>query len=492
MVPAMPDSTLPPLANGVQFGDEFRIERTLGQGGFGITYLVTALRSESGTIVEGERYVVKEFAVDRLVRRGGDGLLIEACGTNPEEIARNSEVFERLRAGFEEEARTLLRFTHKNIVEVLLVREGNGTSYMVMEFINGQSLQQRLEATLASRGAPLNWPELEPIALALIDALDHVHERGVIHRDIKPANIMLRANGSPVLIDFGGAKPVERANSSIVLTPGFAPLEQFQHLGGNPELIGKASDIFSLAAVFYVSLTGKLPYALDQEGRPAVASTPLLNHPNQLLIGLPDEPARAIDSALDFATPAQRPQTVRSWRAAFQSAAPSQPPQPVAKKTQSSTGRGPSVLGVVGVTLGAVGVLGALTMAAYFYILQQNPEKGAIAIEFQVDGDWITVSEAVSGDSFRTLPPMNANAVASFSLDQLDDPARSIALVADKPIRIRYRDGANEYRVLRSDQAGNLPRLPSNVATSQLELRAEQEPARVWVLDESGASLVLR
>jgi serine/threonine protein kinase len=490
----MADAGLVPLAGGVEFKDEFRIEQTLGQGAFGITYLVTALKSEEGAITAGNRYVVKEFAVAGLVRRGENGLVITANGNRPEEVEHNQAEFERLRSSFEEEARTLLRFSHKNIVEVLLVREGNGTSYIVMEYVNGQSLSQRLDATLRSRGAPMNWVELEPIATALLDATQHIHDRDVIHRDIKPANIMLRANGSPVLIDFGGARPTERAHSSIILTPGFAPAEQYPHLGGNANLIGKPTDIYSLAAVLYVALTGELPYTLDEQRRPVAVRQPLLGHPNQILMALPDNAARAIDWALDFMTPAHRPQTVQQWRPAFTAVMPAPAPQPAPQPAPTPRPAPPkpeerpsSPLAIVGVTLGAVGVIGALVVAGWFYLLQQKPADDVVAIELQLGREWVPLAEAVAGDTARPLAPMTPDALARFDLAVLDKPDSAFAILADKAIRVRYRDASNGYRVLRADSPGAFPQLAKGVLASRLEVRAEDQGARLWIVDQRGA-----
>lgn len=288
------------LRKGTELGDEFVIERVLGHGGFGITYEVRALKTVNDEVQAGDRCVVKEFFPRQFAERDTDGLRLRAVDGKEQE-------FERLRASFAEEGRALARFFDPGIARVYMLRQAFETAYIIMEFIEGESLETYLLRYQEQRQRPMTTRDLMPIATKLVDALGLVHDAGLIHRDIKPANVMIRRNGEPVLIDFGGARPTERANQSVVYTPGFAPAEQVQ--GTN---VGPWTDIYSLATTFYYALTLHLPLQVI-DGQ--TVRVPLEHHPKRVDWGIPVEFARAIDWALDPFEPSRRPQSVQAWRA---------------------------------------------------------------------------------------------------------------------------------------------------------------------------------
>jgi serine/threonine protein kinase len=322
------DPAVAPLPEGLQLGDEFRVERMLGRGGFGITYLVRSAKRVDAHVIANERYVVKELAISDYVRRTGDGVGLEPIGDTEERRAHHWRLFQLQIERVESEARTLARFRHRHIVEVLLIRRANQTAYIVMEFISGTPLSDLVWRTTQTRGSGLTWPELKPVAAQLLEALEHIHKHDIIHRDIKPDNIMIRDAGEAVMIDFGGARQGTKARGSMVFTPGHAPIEQIHNYlqGGDTEdklaPIGKATDIYGMAATFYTALTGSAPYAVDRqlsrfEHRPA-----LKDHPERSRMQLPDRVADAIDRALNFSEPGARPQDVAQWRALFDDLSP--------------------------------------------------------------------------------------------------------------------------------------------------------------------------
>jgi hypothetical protein len=168
---------------------------------------------------------------------------------------RHKKTFEWGRSNFLQEARTLARFEHPTIVRVTRVFEANSTAYMVMRFEEGQSF----EAWLASLGRPPTQEELDRIARPLLDALQMMHAANFLHRDIAPDNIIVRADGTPVLLDFGAARrAVAEMSRSLtgIVKAGYSPHEQYSSDG---RLQGPWSDIYALGGTLYRAVTGRTP-----------------------------------------------------------------------------------------------------------------------------------------------------------------------------------------------------------------------------------------
>jgi serine/threonine protein kinase len=218
---------------------EYRIKSVLSADGFGITY-----RAHDAVLQKD--VVFKEYFPPDLARRNPDGVVTPVSdGTKAN--------FEKGLAQFLVEARALARFVHPNIVRVDRHFEANGTAYMLREYEKGESLAQQF-----TRAPQPDEATLKAILRPLLDGLEAVHEAGVLHRDIKPGNIFWRDDGSPVLLDFGAARLASRdAMQDIIsiLTPGYAPLEQYVRSGRQ----GPWSDIYSLAAVLYWAVTAEHP-----------------------------------------------------------------------------------------------------------------------------------------------------------------------------------------------------------------------------------------
>jgi serine/threonine protein kinase len=154
---------------------------------------------------------------------------------------------------FIQEARTLARFSHPNIVRVNRFLEANNTSYMVMDYEAGESLNQYLRRVTAPDEATL-----KQILMPILDGLQAVHQAGFLHRDIKPSNVFMRDNGVPVLLDFGSARLTSSdvsKNMTTIVTPGYAPLEQYTSTGNQ----GPWTDIYALSGVMYRAVTGANP-----------------------------------------------------------------------------------------------------------------------------------------------------------------------------------------------------------------------------------------
>ncbi len=270
---------------------EYRIESTLGVGGFGLTYLAT-----DGNL--NMPVAIKEYLPADLALRCDDQSVRSRSDSAEARFAWG-------RTRFLDESRTLASFRHPNIVRVLRFFEANQTAYMVMEYVAGQALDQWMKMR-----HPVSEPTLIGLALALLDGIDVIHRAGVLHRDVKPGNIFVRDNGEPVLLDFGSARAASvNAERTAIVSPGYAPLEQY-HAHGNQ---GPWSDVYALGAVLYWAVTGRKPMEAtarvpDDPMTPAVRAADSARYSPTLL--------QVIDWAL---SPAEkmRPQSVAEIRAAL-------------------------------------------------------------------------------------------------------------------------------------------------------------------------------
>lgn len=282
---------------------DWRIERLLGAGGFGITY-------ESRHRATEEHAALKEYMPSGCCSRVVGSSKVTA------HAGREGEVFRWGRERFIREAETLARLEHPSIVRVADYFEANGTAYIALGFEEGGTLRD----WLARLGRPPTEAEIDGIVDPLIDALIQVHSLYLQHRDIKPDNVVLRHDGTPVLIDFGavrsaiaghttavgGVNPAATSAFAIV-SHGYSPPEQYDPAGVN---MGPASDIYALGATLHFALTGEPPPAAPSRifGDPYV---PLVRR----LADLGWRPAllAGIDRAL-AADPRVRPQSAIEWR----------------------------------------------------------------------------------------------------------------------------------------------------------------------------------
>ena len=217
---------------------------------------------------------------------------------------RDEGVFSWGREKFLEEAKTLARFRHPNIVRVARLFEANNTAYMVLDFEEGPSLGRMA----GQPGRPPPQSELDRIANALLNAVEAVHEAGILHRDIKPANIIMRDGHDPVLIDFGAARQALSARSKTVhaiVTPGYSPKEQYAL---DVDRQGAWSDIYALGATFYYLVTGTPP--ADALSRDLEAAMPMATEGrNAYRMSF----IEAIDAAMQVRAE-DRPQSIAEWR----------------------------------------------------------------------------------------------------------------------------------------------------------------------------------
>lgn len=238
-------------ANTTLQGGKYKIERVLGQGGFGNTYVGYNTEFE-------ETVAIKEFFMKGVTER--DETTCAVSVSNADNVGQ----FEEQREKFKKEARRLRKLKNEHIVKVHDLFEENGTAYYVMDYIDGESLAERMKRT----AQPFSEAEVREILVQILEALKEVHQNEIWHLDLKPGNIMIDKGGNAYLIDFGASKQI-RANGSMTTstalcyTPGYAPNEQ---IGQMYDRFGPWTDIYALGATIYNLLTNKKPpMAIDIE-----------------------------------------------------------------------------------------------------------------------------------------------------------------------------------------------------------------------------------
>lgn len=304
------------LQSGTTLCDgKYTIEAKIGEGGFGITY--KAIQNGLNRVV-----CIKEYFPAGKCTRATKKNTVFVQGTS-------EQVFEKYRQAFVREAKMLATLHHPNIVEVLDVFDENNTSYMVMTFVKGKSLQQIVEV----RGK-LPYPETVNYIAQITNAVGYIHDHHILHRDIKPDNIMITADFKAILIDFGSAREFEQDKTQVhtsMLTHGYAPTEQYTANSRK----GSYTDIYAIGATFYFVLTGQVPM------ESAARLTEQMPSPKDLVPEIPEEANRTILKAMQLKAE-NRHQTVHEFMDDIRNVKPSvlvdetiggSPQQPTSKRT---------------------------------------------------------------------------------------------------------------------------------------------------------------
>ena len=224
--------------------DSFEIRRVLGTGGFGITY--EAYDRSLQCVV-----AIKEYFPSGLVSRDSDSTI------HPRSSDQTS-AFDYGLERFLSEARILAKFQDNSIVRVSRFLEANNTAYLVMEFEDGKALSD-----VIVRMGRLNEKQAKAVAVHILRGLQAIHAKNFLHRDIKPSNVVIRKKGPPVLLDFGAARMAlehQIGAMTVVLTPGYAPIEQYSADAQQ----GPYSDLYALGGTLYHCVTGHPPSAATQ------------------------------------------------------------------------------------------------------------------------------------------------------------------------------------------------------------------------------------
>ena len=223
----------------------YRIDSYLSSGGFGNTYVATNIEFD-------ERVAIKEFFMKGVTQRDDNQTTVSVSNTE------NHNSFLEQREKFKKEARRIRQLNNPHIVRVHDLFEENGTSYYVMDYVDGENLSERLKRI----GKPMTENEVNQILPQILDALKSIHDAGIWHLDLKPANIMLDKSGNVKLIDFGASKQLNAqkggatTSTAISYTNGYAPREQMEQ---NYDKFGPWTDIYALGATLYNLLTNKRP-----------------------------------------------------------------------------------------------------------------------------------------------------------------------------------------------------------------------------------------
>lgn len=276
--------------------ENLTILKVLGHGGFGITYLA---RDREEGLVAVKEYLPNEFAI-----RAGDQS-VQA------KSSRDDVTFAEGRQAYLDEAQILADFKHPNITRVLQYFEANGTAYIVLQYEEGETLGRRLEEFNPTS------EHLRHMMFGILDGLQTVHDRAILHRDIKPSNIIIRDDGTPVLIDFGAARDFAARHSrsvTAIASQGYSPPEQYG-VGGQQ---GPWTDFYALGAVLYRCIAGRAP--LDSLKR--IRRDPLVS---AKLIGLENGYDSGLLAVIDWmlaVNEASRPQTAQEIREALERGAP--------------------------------------------------------------------------------------------------------------------------------------------------------------------------
>ena len=233
---------------------KYRLTRTIGQGGFGITYLGvwnTEVKGELGAMKTKVQVCIKEYFFKDYCYREKDSCSVKVHSITGEKL------FSKFKEKLIEEANILSAVHHPHIVNVLEVFEENNTAYIVMEYIKGCTLKYMLD----NEGV-LSENKVIKYTHQIGNALDFVHKKNVVHLDIKPGNILVDREDNARLIDFGVSKRYdieeqETSTTTLTLSKGFASIEQYDNEG--MQNFSACPDIYSLGATMYNLLTDVIP-----------------------------------------------------------------------------------------------------------------------------------------------------------------------------------------------------------------------------------------
>ena len=371
----MPIDHVNALPPGTRF-EEYRLDAVLGSGGFGITY--RAYDTNLDKFVAIKEYLPGEFAT-----RAERYTVVPQSSTDAQDYHWGLN-------RFLDEARTLARFDHPHLNKVYRFFESNGTAYMVLEYVEGETLADKL-----TRERQLPEEALQRLLDEVLSGLAVMHEAGYVHRDIKPGNLMLREeDGSAVVLDFGAARQAVGQRSKAItsiLTPGYAPIEQYD---SHADDVGPWSDIYALGMVAYRCISGisdsELPDAVtrgrtQRKGQVGLTSA--------VEAGKGQYNAKLLE-AIDWAIEVDeegRPQTVEEWQRALAGSGRRKGPAKSVRRTASRSASGGVITERTGMNWSGVALtvsILALVGVSVWMASQLYPEWFK-----QISGDILSVAQ---------------------------------------------------------------------------------------------------
>ena len=450
----------------------YRIENVLGVGGFGVTYL--ASHATLGHRVAIKEYLPNEFAVR-------DGTTVYAKSTS------DRTDFEWGLARFLDEAKTLARFEHRNVVRVRDYFEANHTAYIVMDYEDGEPLDRLLD-----RHGTLTEAQLRRVLLPVVDGLREVHAAGFLHRDIKPSNVFVRREDeSPVLLDFGAARQaLGRKSRSLtaVASAGYSPPEQYESEGEQ----GAWTDIYALSALCYRAIRGESPVEAPRRlNRMAQGQAdPLAKLGDLMTEGFSGSFLEAIDQGLELAA-TRRPANLDDWLVRLTGAGTTERPPPtgrgaVGRTPRSRKGRR------AGRFVGLAAVVAATAVGAWWWIQSDGaiPDRGGISPAGQqsmadVAPPLPTVDampDLLGGNALlvvRTEPPGAEVFVRDTSVGE-SPLERSDILAGAHPITIR-RANYQDERLDRDFADGEVTSIDLALTRAVGKLTVVLQPRNAWI-----------
>jgi len=404
------------LYPGTVLNNRFIVGVVLGYGGFGVTY--KAWDPSLGVVV-----AIKEHFPTQFVQRipGTKDVLIY----DGDKKKLYSDSLER----FLEEAKKTAEFDNPNIVHVDSYFEENNTAYIVMEYMDGVDLKNYLK----TNNDKFEKGDIDKIILPIIDALKTVHSKGYIHRDLTPGNIRLCTNGTVKLFDFGATffSDTEREKTrSIILTPGYAPPEQYQR----KSIQGPWTDVYGLSATLYRLVTGKDPVEssnrLTNEFEKGIDQLP---EPKELDPSVPDYLNDLIMKGMAI-EPKLRFQTIDEFEKAYLMKTRVQNPQRERKKR----------LIIRAVTISAAALL--IGIGAFFAYKKYHNMKSKVELDDATISVWISYRDDMSEEEAMEF---GENITGDFR-DAYPNVAVEIEVIPEK----EYVDKLSE-----AAEAGELPAL---------------------------------
>lgn len=402
--------------------DAYVVDTVIGAGGFGITYLAHHATLDKPTALK--EYFPRDFAYR-------EGLTVHSTLTA-------SKTFSWGLARFLDEARALARFKHPAIVDVAHVFEANGTAYMALAYEQGRTFG----AWLQELGRRPMQAELDTLVRPLLDAMEVMHKANMLHRDIAADNILVREDGSPVLLDFGSARSdlKERAGPmTAVVKSGNSPPEQYKADGAAQ---GPWSDIYAFAATLYRAMMG----------RPALDALDRMKAPQAMAgaMSAQGDYRKGFREAVDWGMalePADRPQSVAAWRERLLRVTdsppspplPLPPPEPIPEPGWTTARK----VAVAGAALAAAMLLYVAAKPAKPTIQTADPDKSASQTTGKTDGaGGSTIKGATGGpvgpgatsaSSTGTNPGTNAGKSINAGSSKSDPGGTPIKVALDLP-----------------------------------------------------------